>query len=118
MVWSCAVLYTALLLAGGILQHESVPLHRAILGHLLPGFGPHEDGVRPHTRVVALRFRADSEEHNGDDHSRSRHGSVQLGRGAREAVARKDHAECEEQSHGRGNQAFEGRCRECSRERR
>lgn len=68
------------MLAGGVLQREPVSVHRAVLGGLLPGAGPHEDGVRPHPRLAPLRLRDDLQEHHGHAAGGPGHGHLQLGR--------------------------------------
>ncbi|XP_048129763.1 UDP-rhamnose/UDP-galactose transporter 2-like isoform X2 [Rhodamnia argentea] len=70
------VLHHSIMHAGGLLQREPVPLHRPLLCSFLPGSGSHENSMRSHIRVVALRLRAYSQEHNGHDHSNCRHGDL------------------------------------------
>ena len=49
-----------------VLQHQSIFVHRTLLGCIVPGFRPYEDGMRPDVGVAAVRFRDDIEKHIRD----------------------------------------------------
>jgi hypothetical protein len=95
------------MLPGGLLQHEPVPLHRAVFCDLVPGPGAHEDRVRADPRLDPVRLSPHREEHHGDAARRDGHGGLQLGRGGREEGSHPDPPE-QERHAGRRGRAPEG----------
>jgi hypothetical protein len=91
----------------GLLQHEPVPLHRAVFCDLVPGPGAHEDRVRADPRLDPVRLSPHREEHHGDAARRDGHGGLQLGRGGREEGSHPDPPE-QERHAGRRGRAPEG----------
>ena len=95
------------MLPGGLLQHEPVPLHRAVLCDLVPGPGPHEDRVRADPRLDPVRLGPHREEHPRDAARGDGHGGLQLGHGVREEGGHPDPPE-QERHAGRRGRAPEG----------
>lgn len=75
------------MLAGGLLQHEPIHVHRALLRRVLPSSGPHEDGVRAGAGMGAVRLRPHHQKHNRNGLGCGRHGDLQLGCGGGQAEA-------------------------------
>lgn len=90
------------MLLGRLLQHEPVPLHRAVLCDVVPGPGPHEDRGRADPRLDLVRLGPHREEHPRDAAGRDGDGGLQLGRGGREEGGLPDPQEQERHAGRRG----------------
>lgn len=49
-----AVFHITLMLPSCVLQHQSISMHRAILGRIIPGFRSYEDSMRADVGVAAV----------------------------------------------------------------
>ncbi|CAI7857323.1 unnamed protein product [Closterium sp. NIES-54] len=78
------VLHLPLLRLCHRLQPLRLPVHRKVLGNVLPGAGAHENGGGTHSRLDRFQGPIYSQEFQRHAHGYCRHAAVQLGCGERE----------------------------------
>lgn len=62
-----------------ILQHEPVPVHWSVLGHIIPSFRPHENCMCADPRLDPVRLSTNPKEYYGHAYRCYGHDSLQLG---------------------------------------